>query len=744
MQARPKISYAICVKDEVDSFVKLIDFLLKHKKQDDEIVVISDYSTSPLVKNYINKVDKFVFKKLMFDFASHKNIFFSLCRNEYIFNLDADELPSDRLISDIHTIISERNVDLIWLPRLNLFNGYSEQEIKNFGWNVDKSKNNAINFPDYQGRVYKNCNELRWKNKLHEQIKGARIVKKLKYNEGYYLTHIKTKSAQDKSNYLYNNLLNFNPDVKSLGIVCCYFNPCNYKSKFLNFVKFINGLHSSGLNPLVVETYSNTSLYRVNNLTNNIISIETKSIFWKKEQLLNIGIKNLLKQNYKYIAWVDADIIFRNKDWWKSVIIATEFYGVIQIFSHSYKENVTTDAFANSSAYELCGVDKTLDLKNILQRKTEPGYGHCYHRSFLEKNLLYDLSIIGTGDLLNLIGFYYSENTHDIIMNDRFFRGMSTEFKNSYIKWCNQNKKLKHGVGYANVEITTMYHGNKKDRRYVTRENILRDNNYNPYTDLNKRNQIYEIQNQTIRRDIINHFYNRNEDNNISFSDDIIIDKINNQDRSYDLEFSQNEIYKMVNTQTEKNKISEFEITDNEEMLIAVRTNEKLLSVNRIELKCKLLVDAKTKPCINSFSAFQSHGPFGVLLEFICEFYHKLPNVIYFTQNNSTPFIKDNFARIKLEANKNFYPIVGKIKPIGYGMHTKIKNYKSLWVWYKENINDTYSEQNKMFIGNSFAIIKKSIHKRPVQFYVSLLARYKINPTNEEHLLKIAIYDLLK
>ena len=63
----------------------------------------------------------------------------------------------------------------------------------------------------------------------------------------------------------------------------------------------------------------------------------------------------------------------------------------------------------------------------------------------------------------------------------------------------------------------------------------------------------------------------------------------------------------MVNTHTEKNNISEFEITDNEEMLIAVRTNEQLISVNRIELKCKLLVDAKTKPCINSFSAFQSH-----------------------------------------------------------------------------------------------------------------------------------------
>ena len=36
MQVRPNISYAVCVKDEVESFKCLINFLNIHKKQDDE------------------------------------------------------------------------------------------------------------------------------------------------------------------------------------------------------------------------------------------------------------------------------------------------------------------------------------------------------------------------------------------------------------------------------------------------------------------------------------------------------------------------------------------------------------------------------------------------------------------------------------------------------------------------------------------------------------------------------------
>ena len=68
-------------------------------------------------------------------------------------------------------MITESSHDLYWIPRLNYFTGVTKDEIKEMGMSVDKDKKNAVNFPDYQGRIYRNDKKLKWKKKLHEQIK---------------------------------------------------------------------------------------------------------------------------------------------------------------------------------------------------------------------------------------------------------------------------------------------------------------------------------------------------------------------------------------------------------------------------------------------------------------------------------------------------------------------------------------------------------------------------------------------
>lgn len=734
MQPKPNISYAVCVKEEVESFRCLINFLNIHKKPGDEIVVISDFTLSEEINEYKSFVDTFVFKKLLYDFASHKNVFFSLCKNEYIFNIDADELPSVKLINDVHNIISSRNIDLIWIPRLNFYIDDTTSKVK---------KNKAINFPDYQGRIYKNNNKLRWKNKLHEQIKGAKQIKKLEYSDEYYLTHTKTTDKQIASDKLYTNLVNYCPDINSLGIVCCYFNPCNYRSKFLNFTKFLNGMRSIGIDPLIIETYSYNSLFRVNNLSNNVISLKTNSIFWKKEQLLNIGIKELLKDDFTYIAWLDADILFRETDWWKQVILATKFYGIVQVFSNSYKETVKTNYQNTSTAYLLNHIDSNQDLETILKRKSEPGYGHCYHRSYLEENLLYDLSIIGGGDLLNLIGYYYNENTHDKIMGDRFFKDTTNAFKKSFTDWCKRNKKLKHGVGYANVNITSLYHGSKLERRYESRENILKKYKFNPYIDLKIKDNIYEIQKPELKKIIVEHFYSRNEDSLLRAGDMQSIHKINSSIQSNNLEFIQNTIYDLYK-ENKKNKLSDFVIDSTDKCLVAVRSTESLFSIKRVKIKTKILIDGNVSPCLNSFTQIKNLNTFGIFLRFIYEFYSELPKTIYFTHNlvdrDICSGLNDSFNTIPNE----FVPIIGKIKMINMDQHKKIKNYVSLRSWYKEVLNKTYNESSKMFIGSCFAIPKQKIHRKKRSFFKSILDRYKSNPEKEEHILRVVFYDILK
>lgn len=137
-QAKVKISYAICVRNEGESLRELLDCITSYKNESDEIVIINDYSDNEIVNKQLKRADTVVNKKLLNDYGSQKNIFFDICKGNYIFNLDADELPSDKLIQDIKTIISNHSdVDLFRLTRRNYIIG-NENDLKKVKWKRDR------------------------------------------------------------------------------------------------------------------------------------------------------------------------------------------------------------------------------------------------------------------------------------------------------------------------------------------------------------------------------------------------------------------------------------------------------------------------------------------------------------------------------------------------------------------------------------------------------------------------------
>ena len=106
------------------------------------------------------------------------------------------------------------------------------------------------------------------------------------------------------------------PKREILGVVCCYFNPCNFLSRFINFIEFYYSMSTQeNIKLIVVESYASDSKYRINEIVENITSVSTDEIYWQKEQLLNIGIKQLIDEKLEYIAWVDTDISFLDDAW---------------------------------------------------------------------------------------------------------------------------------------------------------------------------------------------------------------------------------------------------------------------------------------------------------------------------------------------------------------------------------------------------------------------------------------------
>ena len=206
-----KISYAITVCNELEEVKKLINFLHSNKREQDEIVVLADSpKMSQDLQDQLYRFSssnwiKLIESKFEGHFADWKNKFFKVCSGDYIFQIDADELPTEDLINNLPYILEvNQNVDVLRVPRVNTVEGLTVQHIQKWGWNVNE--NGWVNWPDYQWRIYKNTPEIKWKNKVHEVLVGYKTLSHLPSQEVYSIYHPKTIDRQERQNTYYDTL----------------------------------------------------------------------------------------------------------------------------------------------------------------------------------------------------------------------------------------------------------------------------------------------------------------------------------------------------------------------------------------------------------------------------------------------------------------------------------------------------------------------------------------------------------
>ena len=206
-----KISYGITCCNELEEIQRLIPFLLKHKREEDEIIVQQDnggqldngvytYLTSDEIKDNIT----FLIHELDKDFAQFKNNLTKHCTGDYIFQIDADEIPHEYLIENLPEILTSNNSEVILVPRVNTVEGLTQEHIQKWGWKVNKE--GWVNWPDYQWRIYKNDPKIKWVNKVHERLDGFTKYGPLPTQEEFALYHPKDIKRQEKQNELYETL----------------------------------------------------------------------------------------------------------------------------------------------------------------------------------------------------------------------------------------------------------------------------------------------------------------------------------------------------------------------------------------------------------------------------------------------------------------------------------------------------------------------------------------------------------
>ena len=205
-----KISYSILTHNETDSLSELIQFLVKHKDEEDEIVILDDYSDNEKTKEILDSAVsiyeiKFEQRHLLKDYAGQKNHLTRMCSGDYIINIDADELPNKWLMKNIKGILEANpSIDLYWVPRVNTVEGLTQEHIDKWRWQVNDK--GWVNFPDYQGRIWRNRPNIMWKNPVHEVLEGYKEHTYLPQEEDFCFYHPKTIDKQEQQNEFYEGI----------------------------------------------------------------------------------------------------------------------------------------------------------------------------------------------------------------------------------------------------------------------------------------------------------------------------------------------------------------------------------------------------------------------------------------------------------------------------------------------------------------------------------------------------------
>lgn len=193
-----KLTYSVQVCNESRELFSLLQFLTKVIDDEDIIHVVVDTvrKTEKVQMVLEHFKDKIVIFERPFD-SFYKNGSFHMNNavGDYVFGLDADEMPQELLIKNIKNIITESGADIIGIPRINIHPGSTEKFIHDSNFKVNDV--GWINWPDFQLRICRVCDHVKLTDEVHTKLTGSDKIAMLQPNPKMALWHIKSVDKQE-------------------------------------------------------------------------------------------------------------------------------------------------------------------------------------------------------------------------------------------------------------------------------------------------------------------------------------------------------------------------------------------------------------------------------------------------------------------------------------------------------------------------------------------------------------------
>lgn len=300
----------------------------------------------------------------------------------------------------------------------------------------------------------------------------------------------------------------------TLHVVAMVSNPIRFNSRLRLFRQFAAEMEkTANVKFYAVEVAFGDRKFECTDKNNpQHLQLRTNQEIWHKENAINLGAKHLLPKDWKYVAWIDADISFMNPGWALETIQQLQHYPVIQPWSDCIDLGPYGEILQHFQSFgylHRLGVPKQLHPSQPY-RYAHSGFAWACTRFFWEnvKGLM-DFCILGSADHHQAFGLIGQ-------MQYSVHGSTSKGFKDRCIAWQSDACRVTHGddIGFVKGTISHFFHGKKSNRKYRERWEIQIDNEYDPTKDLGYDSQglTYVLSKPKLLADLRDYFRARQED----------------------------------------------------------------------------------------------------------------------------------------------------------------------------------------------------------------------------------------
>jgi hypothetical protein len=241
---------------------------------------------------------------------------------------------------------------------------------------------------------------------------------------------------------------------KDMVICFVLFNPAKTKRMLMNYFYSRSQFEQQGLPVYTLELLYQDAEPEIP----DAFHVHTKSYMFHKENLYRLLMKRLPKRTHKKVAFLDADVFFKDPTWYAQASAMLDTYDIVQPFETAHWLDLTYKNIMLSRKSVVCNEKEAWDFAY------HPGFAWCMRKKWYKRHGFFDYAITGSGDTLSTAAW----------LKKKFPKNFQSLPKPLVAEYEAYKQDMNPKVGYLKgVDIYHLYHGSRENRQYAERHKML-------------------------------------------------------------------------------------------------------------------------------------------------------------------------------------------------------------------------------------------------------------------------------